>query len=132
MSKDQSTGLFRLIKGLSRSEKRYFKLFASKEGDSFDKKFIRLFDIMDQQSSYSEAEILQKEPGFKRQQMSNLKAHLYKRILQSLRMFDNSNVRDIRIREYIDHAQILYNRSHYDQCANMLQKAKKWLIDIII
>ena len=86
---------------------------------------MRLFDLMDQQLVYSEEEILRKEPGFKRTQMSNLKAHLYKRILQSLRMYDNSSVRDIRIRELIDHAQILYNRSHYDQCVKMLQKAKK-------
>lgn len=125
MSKDNNLGLFRLIKGLSGSEKRYFKLFVSKEGNSFNKKFMRLFDLMDHQLVYSEEEILRKEPGFKKTQMSNLKAHLYKRILQSLRMFDNSSVRDIRIREFIDHAQILYNRSHYDQCVKMLQKAKK-------
>ena len=125
MSNYSNPGLFRLIKGLSRSEKRYFKLFASKEGDSLNKKFIRLFDLLDQQLVYSEEDILKKEPGLKRSQMSNLKAHLYKRILQSLRMFDNSSVKDIRIREYIDHAQILYNRSHYDQCVRMLQKAKK-------
>ena len=40
-------------------------------------------------------------------------------------MFDNKNVKDIQIRELIDHAQILYNRSHYDQCVKMLKKAKK-------
>ena len=125
MSNNNNSGLFRLIKGLSRSEKRYFKLFVSKEGNSLNKKFIQLFDMMDQQLVYSEEEILLMEPSLKRTQMSNLKAHLYKRILQSLRMFDNSNVRDIRIREFIDHAQILYNRSHYDQCVRMLQKAKK-------
>ncbi len=120
-----NSGLFRLIKGLSRSEKRYFKLYVSKEGDSVNKKFIRLFNLMDQQLVYSEEEILSKEPSIKRAQMSNLKAHLYKRILQSLRMFDNRNVKDIQIRELIDHAQILYNRSHYVQCVKMLQKAKK-------
>ena len=125
MSNHGKSGLFRLIKGLSRSEKRYFKLFASKEGGPLNKKFIRLFDLMDQQDQYSEEVILNKEPSFLPSQMSNLKAHLYKRILQSLRMFDGSNVRDIQIRELIDHSQILYKRSHYDQCARMLQKAKK-------
>jgi hypothetical protein len=125
MSKEDHIGLFRLIKGLSKSEKRYFKLFAAKEGTAINKKFIRLFDLMDQQVSYSEEDILKKEPSFKRTQMSNLKAHLYRRVLQSLRLYDNKNVKDIRIRELIDHAQILYNRSHYKQCVKMLQKAKK-------
>ena len=125
MSKDVNTDLFRLIKSLSSSEKRYFKLFVSKEGGTADKKFIRLFELIDQQDTYSEASILDSEPTFKKGQMSNLKAHLYKRILQSLRMFDSSNVRDIKIRELIDHAQILYNRSHYEQCVKMLKKAKK-------
>ena len=125
MSKEDQSGLFRLIKGLSKSEKRYFKLFVAKEGGSLNKKFIILFDLIDQQESFNEQQILQKEPGIKRTQLSNLKAHLYRRILQSLRLYDNNNVRDIRIRELIDHAQILYNRSHYDQCVKMLQKAKK-------
>ncbi|GJM27675.1 MAG: hypothetical protein DHS20C17_03100 [Cyclobacteriaceae bacterium] len=125
MSKEDNTGLFQLIKSLSRNEKRYFKLFVAKEGGPLDKKFIRLFDLMDQQQEYSEEEILKEENTFKKAQMSNLKAHLYKRILQSLRMYDSGNVRDIKIRELIDHSQILYNRSHYKQCVRMLQKAKK-------
>ena len=125
MSKEENDGLFRLIKGLSPSEKRYFKLFASSEGSQPNKKFIRLFDLMDRQQTYSEQAVLSGEPSFKPGQMSNLKAHLYKRVLQSLRMFDGGNVRDIQIRELIDHAQILYKRSHYDQCVRMLQKAKK-------
>ena len=125
MPKVDNTGLFQLIKSLSRNEKRYFKLFVAREGGPMDKKFIRLFELLDQQQHYSEASLLAAEPSFKKSQMSNLKAHLYKRILQSLRMYDSSNVRDIKIRELIDHSQILYNRSHYDQCVRMLQKAKK-------
>ncbi len=125
MSDQSKSGLFRLIKGMSPSEKRYFKLFTSKEGGPMNKKFIRLFDLMDQQEIYCESAILKKESSFLPAQMSNLKAHLYKRILQSLRLFDGSNIRDIQIRELIDHSQILYKRSHYDQCVRMLQKAKK-------
>ncbi len=125
MSNDISKGLFHLIKGLSPSEKRYFRLFVSKEGKSQHKKFLRLFEVMEVQKVYSEEAILQAEPTLKPSQMSNLKAHLYKRILQSLRSFESSSVRDIQIRELIDYAQILYNRSLYGQCVRALQKAKK-------
>ncbi len=125
MSKGQSHNLFQLIKGLSASEKRYFKLFVNRDGKAQEKKFLRLFEIIDAQEQYDEQAILIQEPGFKAAQMSNLKAHLYRRILQSLRAYDCSSNRDIRIRELIDHAQILYNRSLYSQCVNMLTKAKK-------
>ena len=70
---------------MSKSEKRYFKLFVAKEGG--DKKFVRLFDLIDQQEAYKEEEILRKGPSINPVQISNLKAHLYKRILQSLRMY---------------------------------------------
>ena len=125
MSNDISIGLFRLVKSLSPSEKRYFRLFVGKEGKSQNKKFLRLFELIEAQSVYDEDKLLEQEPSLKRSQMSNLKAHLYKRILQSLRAFDSANVRDIKIRELIDHAQILYNRSLYNQCVRVLQKAKK-------
>ncbi|MDX1627845.1 MAG: hypothetical protein R3345_04045, partial [Fulvivirga sp.] len=51
--------------------------------------------------------------------------HLYKRLLQSIRQYNQSNVVDIQIREMIDHAQILFNRGLYKQCASLLKKAKK-------
>ncbi len=125
MSNDISKGLFQLVKGLSPSEKRYFRLYVGKEGKAQNKKFLRLFELLDQQSDYSEGRILKQETSFKPSQMSNLKAHLYKRILQSLRSYESGNIRDLKIREMIDHAQILYNRSLYSQCARILQKAKK-------
>ena len=123
MSKRTSDSLFYLIKSMSKSEKRYFKLFVAKEGG--DKKFVRLFDLIDQQEAYKEEEILRKGPSINPVQISNLKAHLYKRILQSLRMYQNASVKDIEIRELIDHAQILYNRTLYKQCLKILLKAKK-------
>ncbi len=125
MSNTVNNGLFQLIKGLSSSEKRYFRLFVHKDGGHTDQKFLRLFDLIAQQTEYSEQAILDSEPDFLASQMSNLKAHLYQKILQSLRAYERSSIRDIQTRELIDHAQILYNRSLYGQCVKVLQKAKK-------
>jgi len=125
MAKENSEALFRLIKSLKKSEKRYFKIFASREGNGEDKKFIRLFDLIDKQDEFDEAKILSKDLSIRPEQFSNLKAHLYKRILQSIRLYNSNTVKDIEIHELIDYAQILFNRSLYDQCVKVLQRAKK-------
>jgi len=125
MSKEISLGLFRLIKSMKKSEKRYFKLFVAPDGKSDDPKFLKLFNLIDKQTAYDEEKIVAEEPSINPSQLSNLKAHLYKRILQSLRSYNSGSVNDIQIRELIDHAQILYNRSLYNQCARVLNKAKK-------
>ena len=125
MAKENSEALFRLIKSLRKSEKRYFKIFTSREGNGEDKKFIRLFDLIDKQAEFDEAKILSKDLSIRPEQFSNLKAHLYKRILQSIRLYNSTTVKDIEIRELIDYAQILFNRSLYDQCVKVLQRAKK-------
>ena len=83
MPKEKKDTLFTLIKSLKKSEKRYFKTTETKQEDT---KFIRLFDLIDKQKEFDENKILKKEPSIKPEQLSNLKAHLYNKILQSLRL----------------------------------------------
>jgi hypothetical protein len=123
MPKERSDYLFLLIKSLSKGEKRYFKLQIAKQAASA--KIVRLFDLIDKQGIFDDEAILQKAPEIKAEQLSNLKAHLYERILHSLRLFHLSSSTDIQIREYIDYARILFDRSLYKQCLKVLKKAKK-------
>ena len=125
MSKERSEALFTLIKSLKKSEKRYFKVSEAVEGD---KKYIRLFNIIDKQEAFDHDQVLLADPDFKSSQLSNLKAHLYQKVLQSLRSYSASSVPSIKIHDLIDHAQILFNKSLYDQCAQTLKKAKKLAI----
>lgn len=123
MSKEKSDFLFHLVKSLKKSEKRYFKLH---EGhDDAETKYMLLFEAMDHLNEYDEEKILKSVPQIIPHQLSNLKAHLYKKLLSSIRQFSQTNVMDIQIREMIDHAQILFNRSLYDHCVDILKKAKK-------
>lgn len=119
MSKPQSEELFDLIKSMSASEKRYFKMHGLEgKGDS---KYGKLFEHIDSQGEINSGEkISYITPG----QLPNLKANLYKKILQSLRRFHFSTSIDTQIREMIDYAHLLFNRSQYKQCANQLKKAK--------
>jgi len=124
MPNNNTDPLFQLIKSLSKAEKRYFKLRSNTQKASEGAKFIKLFDLIDKQKDYNETKILEKEESIKSQQLSNLKAHLYKQILKSLRSFNSEEDIDLQIRELIDHSTILYNKCLYDQCVKMLEKAK--------
>lgn len=123
MTKEQKDNLFVLIKSLSKSEKRQFKLYVGRLGVNEDSKFLTLFNILDKLQDYNEDFILKK--GFvKKQQLSNVKAHLYKQILISLRLNpSHQNIR-IQIREQLDFATILYHKGLYKQSLKILDKAK--------
>lgn len=125
MAKSNSDQLFRLIKALTPSEKRYFKIFVSKGSSAADAKFIKLFNILDKQSEYDEAKILTQDKTLKPSQLSNLKAHLYKQILQSLNNYNVDNDVEIKIRDILNHTNILYNKALYEQCWKMLEKGRQ-------
>lgn len=128
MATEKNDALFTLIKSLSKSEKRQFKLYVGRLGGNADANFIALFNILDKQTSYNERQILQ-NTHIKKQQLSNSKAHLYKQLLISLRLSPlHQNVKSY-LREQIDFATILYNKGLYKQSLKLLDKAKNMAIE---
>ncbi len=125
MANNNNDPLFRLIKSLTPSEKRYFKIFFCGHKSADEAKFIRLFNLIDKQSDYDEQKILDQEKDFKAIQISNMKAHLYRQILQSINNYNPNNDIEIKIREILNHTNILYNRALYEQCWKMLEKGRQ-------
>ncbi len=123
MTNAHKDALFVLVNSLSKSEKRQFKLYVGRLGVNTDAKFLALFNLLDKLKDYDEKAIL--ESGIvKKAQLSNLKAHLYKQILVSLRLNPvNQNIR-VQIREQLDFATILYQKGLYKQSLKILEKAK--------
>lgn len=128
MTNTHKDALFVLVKSLSKSEKRQFKLYVGRLGVNTDAKFLALFILLDKLRNYDEKVIL--ESGIvKKAQLSNLKAHLYKQILVSLRLNPvNQNIR-VQIREQLDFATILYQKGLYKQSLKILDKAKNTAIE---
>ncbi len=124
LSNKQNDALFVLIKSLSKSEKRQFNLYVGRLEGNVDAKFLSLFKFLDKLKKYDEKLII-KSGIVSKQQLSNLKAHLYKQILISLRL--NPSLKNIRIelREQLDFATILYQKGLYKQSLKLLDKAKK-------
>lgn len=116
--------LFQLIQSLEKSEKRNFKLYATRNSSSEELKSVQLFDALDKMDAYDEVVLLAKNDRIKKQQLSNLKAHLYKQILSSLRLINDDSI-DIFLHEQMDYARILYNKGLYHQSLKVLDKLKE-------
>ena len=116
--------LFQLIKSLEKSEKRNFKLYANRNASGEELKSVQLFDALDKMEEYDEAVLLKRNDTIKKQQLSNLKAHLYKQVLFSLRLINDETNIDIQLNEQMDYARILYNKGLYLQSLKVLDKVK--------
>ena len=125
MPSQQTEHLIQLIKSLSKGEKRSFRLFVNRDNPSGEKLFMQVFDVMVAQEEYNESALLKKIPQLKKSQLSNIKAHLYKQILTSLRNQYRNTDHDVAIREQLDYARVLYSKGLYKQSLTLLDKAKK-------
>ncbi len=117
--------VFQLIKSLTRTEKRHFRLFTNRPGASEDLKFLLLFDALDALDTADDAAVLAQVPSLKRAQLANLKASLYRQLLASLRVYHASQNPDIQLHEQLDYARVLYNKGFYQQALRMLEKVKQ-------
>lgn len=125
MANKSTDTTFQLVKSLEKSEKRNFKLYMKRNSSTGDLKVIQLFDAMDKLHEYDEAVLLSKNSSLKKQQLSNLKAHLYKLILSSLRLIKQEDNITIQLHEQMDFARILYNKGLYLQSLKVLDKMKE-------
>ena len=124
MSNTSKDHLFTLVKSLNKAEKRNFKLYANRLQSGSESKFLKLFDALDRLTEYEEDQLLRKLKGVNKRNLANLKRHLYKQILISLRLiYINKNI-DIQIREQLDFARILYGKGMYMQALRLLERIK--------
>ncbi|MGB5007956.1 MAG: hypothetical protein WBO39_13540 [Ferruginibacter sp.] len=124
MSNRSTDILFQLIKSLEKAEKRHFKLYIKRSSSREDLKIIQLFDAIDKGKDYDEKMILKKLPGIEKPQFANLKAHLYKELLASLRLLKSAESIDLQLHEQLDYARILYNKGLYLQSLKILERVK--------
>lgn len=116
--------LFQLIHSLEKAEKRHFKLYIKRSSSRDDLKIVQLFDAMDKLKEYDERLLLKKLPGIEKPQLANLKTHLYKQILASLRLLKVADSIDLQLNEQFDYAHILYKKGLFAQSLRILERAK--------
>src|SRR5438105_4276010 len=114
----ESDDLFRLIHALSMQEKRHFKIFAkssyTRQGEN---NYIRLFDAVGKQKKYNEKKIKEK---FHRETFikhyASEKKYLYAMIQRSLRNYHSETNADVKIKELLIDAEVLFEKNLGDLC----------------
>lgn len=127
MSKQLTYQLFELIKTLSKSEKRFFKLYAKRNLIRKQIIFIQLFDVIEKMDAYNEQKISKIFPQLNGSLLSNHKANLFEQLLISLRLLHHKSP-VLRIKELISFADVLLEKGLYKQSLNQLNKAKQLAI----
>ena len=117
--------LFDLIASLTKAEKRNFRMYAKKIQQSDEVLFLQLFDYLEKQSAFDVNALLCNLKSIQKKQIPNLKRNLYHHILTSLRLLYSQKQITLQIREYLDYAEILYNKGLYLQSLKILGRAKK-------
>ena len=125
MYKVEKDRLFLLVKSMDKGEKRNFKLFANRIKHVDKAKFVALFDVLGVMKKYDESIVLKKMKNVSKQQIPNIKRHLYKQILKSLRLIHQSKDIEIQIREQLDYAEILYGKGLYLDSLRILDRVRK-------
>lgn len=123
-----STELFKLVKSLSKSEKRFFKLTSSLQ--SGDKNYLKIFDAIEKQSVYNEEALkteFENETFIKH--LPSEKNHLYKLILKSLRSFYSEQSVSSLLKQEIKNVEILFNKALYKECEKFVSRAKEIAAD---
>jgi hypothetical protein len=126
MSKHSTDHIFRLIKSLTRAEKRYFKIFASRHSAGGKNEYTQLFDAIDKQKEYDEPALIKQ---FKKSTFGHTPAiaknRLYETILKSLHSFHAESSLDVELQRLLHSAEILFKKSLYPECSKILTRANK-------
>ncbi|HKP32673.1 MAG TPA: hypothetical protein VJT83_08095, partial [Chitinophagaceae bacterium] len=125
MSNRPADILFQLIQSLEKAEKRHFKLYIKRSSAKQELKIVKLFDAIDKLKEYDEKILLKKLPGIEKPQLHNLKTHLYKELLASLRLLKSADSIDLQLNEQFDYAHILYKKGLFMQSLRLLERTKE-------
>ena len=125
----KTAALIKLVKSMSKGEKRNFKLLSQKTGEN-KKLYVQLFDYLDKYGRLDEKHMFKKLPQIKKSQLPNLKAVLSKHLLRSLRDINKDEYPEIKARERFDFAKVLYAKGQYRESLKMLNIVKQMAIKI--
>lgn len=122
-----STDLFDLVRSMSPSEKRFFRLGVRFRKNGRPPQYLRLFDHLCSPHTITYDESVAKahfEGAACLRQFTRIKNYLYNRLLQSLRQYHAENSVRRRCLSHLDAADLLANRQLYSQAQRQVAAAK--------
>ncbi len=121
MKRAPSEDLFRLVRSLSKGEKRNFKLLAGLLASEKDKKYVELFDVIDKQDAYNEGKVVRMMKDLYGGQLAVGKHYLFKLILKSLVYYRTNPSSDLH--NVAEQVKVLVEKDLYPQATKLLRKA---------
>ena len=125
-----SEDLYKLIKSLSPSEKRFFKIYTSRHVIGQQNNYVQLFDAISSQKLYDEKAIKEKFDGETfMNRFAAVKNYLHQMILKSMRNFHSGTTIDIELKEMLIDIDFLYQKGLYKQSQKLHAKTEKLAIE---
>lgn len=114
--------LFKLIKTLQKSEKRFFRLYAGRHVKGSNHSIL-LFDAIEKQKEYDEKALKKKFQGTTlSKHFAFNKQYLYKLVLKALHQYSAHTSVVEMIKEQTHYIKILYDRRLLDACDKLIDK----------
>lgn len=115
----QSEDTFELIKALSQTEKRYFRIFSGATGST--QNYMQVFDVLDRQDVY-DANALKEKLAGKKINISYEKNYLQKQIQKTLRACYSENNAVIELQDILKTLEILHRKRLTAQSQKLVDK----------
>lgn len=126
----RNDSLFQLIKSLTKSEKRFFKIYSLRHVIGEENNYIQLFDAIDRQTNYNEEQLLKKFAHQKfARRLAVAKSYLYDLILKAMNQYHAQATPESQINELLGNIQFLYYKGIYNIALLQVQKAQKLATD---
>ncbi len=124
LSNTPAAELMQLILALNKTEKRYFRLYASQRLQRGESIYLQLYDHLIAQGEWSEGSIRAAFAG-KRflSQLVVARTRLQELILASLRDYDHAFNYHLEFSRRMDEIELLYRRRHFDLCERLVRTA---------
>jgi hypothetical protein len=123
----KNSNAFIIIKNLSMSEKRYFKIFSERHTIGEQNKYVALFDELDKASEENDIELKKnlKKAGVNPDFISADKNYLYQLILRSLNVFHDSKTYNLELKQNLSSIEILFHKGLYHEALKLIAKAEE-------
>lgn len=112
--------LFQLIKALDKPEKRYVRLFISKNSIGNSNKYLLLFDAYSKQKDPDESKLKKLVTHF-----AVTKHYLYEIILRALASYHSESSTDVVLSGMVHRANLLFEKKLFQQCGDLARKGMK-------
>jgi len=118
--------VFQLIKSLTPTEKRFFKIYSNRHVIGKKNKYVILFEILDKLEEEHDERIVQQ---LKKQGQGKFifaeKNYLHNHLLNVLNIYHAETTVENTLGKLLQSAELLLRKTLYDSCDSLLKKAKK-------